>query len=134
MAATWWWIKVLALGSLAAWMLAGIITVVLAVAGQEAPRAVANACVVVAGVFAAGVVFRFGGSVLRHSRTLKESQPPEDHEDRGPPPPRSELSRPQRLGMSAPPRSDRASLAFAVLATLVMIEVLVLGFVVGSRA
>ncbi|MFN2594777.1 MAG: hypothetical protein ABR579_07815 [Actinomycetota bacterium] len=131
--AAWWWTKVIALGSLAAWALTGAGTGVLALTGQSAPRAFANACLLVAGLFAAGVVFRFGGAALRSSRALKSTSCAGGREEttvaegrRGP--------RGRRYGIAPPPRSDRASLAFAVLATLVMIQVLVLGFVVGTKA
>lgn len=133
--AVWWWTKVIALGSLAAWTLAGVTTGVLVVVGQSAPRAFANACLLVAGVFAAGVVFRFGGAALRYSRVLKIPLTSDAGgrgqtslvQGRGGPPVR-------RYGVAPPPRGDRASLGFAVLATLVMIQVLVLGFIVGTRA
>ena len=131
----WWWTRLVLLGSAAAWALAGATTAVLVLAGQEAPRAFANACLVVAGIFACGVLFRFGGSALRSSRVLKTPPTPDGDERGGSTPAEARpASRPQRYGISAPPRSDRASFAFAILATLVMIQVLVLGFVVGTKA
>lgn len=135
MSALRWWAKVLLLGSAAAWLLAGVVTGILALAGQSTPRAFANACLIVAGVFACGVIFRFGGAALRYSRVI----PIPLKADAGG---RAQVgisegrpgSRARRYGIAAPPRGDRASLAFAVLATLVMCQVLVLGFVVGTKA
>ncbi|MDQ3879289.1 MAG: hypothetical protein M3290_13225 [Actinomycetota bacterium] len=152
-----WWTKVIVLGSLAAWALVGIGTGAFLVGGQAAPRAFANACLGVAGLFALGVLLRFGGSFLRYSRVVKTREPIRRSEDRSPDVARGGAmpvtvegdagGRPQaaagrgrgelkagRYGMVRPDKGDAASLAFAVLATLVMVQVLVLGFVIGTKA